>query len=69
MRKRILRYLLAILGIAVAGAVVFLFAFMRPLPVEVARSAEKVPVKVFGLGTVEARILSKVGFDASALSL
>jgi HlyD family secretion protein len=66
MRKRIVRYLLALLGIGAAGAAVFLFIFMRPLPVEVARPAEAVPVKVFGLGTVEARILSKIGFEVGA---
>jgi len=66
MRKRVLRYLLALLGIGVAGAVVFLFIFMRPFPVEVAHPAENVPVQVFGLGTVEARILSKIGFEVSA---
>jgi HlyD family secretion protein len=36
---------------------------MRPLPVEVARPAHDVQVKVFGLGTVEARILSRIGFE------
>jgi len=66
MRKRIFRHLLASLVIGVAGAAVFLLLFMRPLPVEVARSAQDVPVKVFGLGTVEARILSKIGFEVSA---
>jgi HlyD family secretion protein len=66
MRKRIIRYLLALLGLGTAGAAVFLFIFMRPLPVEVARPAENVPVKVFGLGTVEARILSKIGFEVGA---
>ncbi|NQV21054.1 MAG: biotin/lipoyl-binding protein, partial [Rhodospirillales bacterium] len=66
MRKRVLRYLLALLGIGVAGAAVFLFIFMRPLPVEVAHPAGNVPIKVFGLGTVEARILSKIGFEVGA---
>lgn len=66
MRKRIVPYLLALLGIGVAGAAVFLFIFMRPLPVAVARPAEAVPVQVFGLGTVEARILSKIGFEVGA---
>tara|TARA_R110002012_G_scaffold252860_1_gene431810 strand:- start:644 stop:1768 length:1125 start_codon:yes stop_codon:yes gene_type:complete len=47
-------------------AAVFLFMFFRPLSVEVARPTENVPVKVFGLGTVEARILSKTGFEAGA---
>ena len=34
--------------------------------VEVARTAEGVLVQVFGLGTVEARILSKVGLEVGA---
>lgn len=63
MKKRIVRYLLALAVIAAAGLAVFLFVFMRPLPVEVARPAEDVPVRVFGLGTVEARILSELGFE------
>lgn len=63
MKKRIVRYLLALAMIAAAGLAVFLFVFMRPLPVEVARPAEDVPVRVFGLGTVEARILSELGFE------
>jgi len=66
MTKRIVRYLLALLGIGAAGAAVFLFIFMRPLPVKVAQPVENVPVKVFGLGTVEARVLSKIGFEVGA---
>lgn len=63
MRKRIVRYLLALMGIGAAGVAVFLLILMHPLPVEVARPAEVVPVQVFGLGTVEARILSRIGFE------
>src|SRR3546814_17307277 len=48
------------------GLAVFLFVFMRPLPVEVVRTTDRVPVEVFGLGTVEARILSRVGFEVGA---
>ncbi len=66
MRKRIFRYLLALLVLGAAGAAVFLFFLMRPLPVETARHAKDVPVQIFGLGTVEARILSKIGFEAGA---
>lgn len=66
MRKRIVRNLLTLLGLGTAGAAVILFIVMRPLPVEVARPAENVPVQVFGLGTVEARILSKIGFEVGA---
>jgi len=69
MRKRFLRYLIVLLGIGGAGAAVFLFVFMRPLSVEVARPAENVPIKVFGLGTVEARILSRIGFEVGAALL
>ncbi len=66
MRKRLFRYLLPLLGIGAASAAVFLFVFMRPLAVEVARPAENVPIQVLGLGTVEARILSKIGFEVGA---
>lgn len=66
MRKRSLWYLLTLLGFGAVGAAVFLFIFMRPLSVEVAQPSENVPVQVFGLGTVEARILSKVGFEVGA---
>lgn len=66
MRKHLFRYLLPLLGIVVAGAAVFLFLFVRPLAVEVARPIENVTVQVFGLGTVEARILSKIGFEVGA---
>ena len=66
MRKRVFRYLLVLLGLSMAGVAAFLFAFMRPLPLEVARPVENVPVQVFGLGTVEARILSKIGFEVGA---
>lgn len=66
MRKRLSRCRLMLLGLGAAGAAVFFFIFMRPLPVEVVQPAENVSVKVFGLGTVEARILSKVGFEVGA---
>lgn len=66
MRKRIVRYLMALLGFGAAGLVIFLFIFNRPLPVEVVRPAGDVPVTIFGLGTVEARILSKIGFEVGA---
>ena len=66
MKKRILRYVLALSVPVAVGVGVFLFVFMRPLPVEVASPAANVPVKVFGLGTVEARILSKIGFEVGA---
>ena len=66
MRKHLFRYLLLLLGAGATTAVVFLIIFMRPLPVDVARPAGNVPIQIFGLGTVEARILSKVGFEVGA---
>ncbi|WP_417463281.1 efflux RND transporter periplasmic adaptor subunit [Kordiimonas sp.] len=69
MKRRIFRYLLLPLAIIATGTVVFLFFFMRPLPVTIAPPAKNVPVQVFGLGTIEARILSKVGFEVGAALL
>ncbi len=66
MRKRLFRYFVFLLGAAAAGAAVFLVLFNRPLSVDIARPAEDVPIQVFGLGTVEARILSKIGFEVGA---
>lgn len=61
--KRYLRALAIVAGLAALGAAVFLFLFLRPLAVEVARLEEDVPVQVYGLGTVAARIVSDVGFE------
>jgi len=66
MKKRVLRYLLALLGTGVAVVAVFALIFVRPLAVEVARPANDVAVTIFGLGTVEARILSEIGFEVGA---
>lgn len=55
--------LLAAVLAAVAGG--WWFARQRPLAVPVAVVAEDVPVTVFGLGAVEARILSRVGFEVA----
>lgn len=38
----------------------------RPIGVQVAAVERNVPVRVFGLGTVEARVLSKIGFEVGA---
>jgi HlyD family secretion protein len=41
--------------------------FLRPIGVQVSQPERDVLVKVFGLGTVEARITSKVGFKVSGV--
>lgn len=60
---RVVRYLLSIAGAAAIAAAVALFLYVRPVAVVVAAPEAEVPVRVFGLGTVEARVLSKVGFE------
>ena len=40
---------------------------LRPISVQVARSEPDVAVQVFGLGTVEARVESKIGFKVSGV--
>lgn len=55
--------LLACVAVLVIGALVYA---NRPVAVRVAAVQENVPVRVFGLGTVEARVLSKVGFEVGA---
>ncbi|MFN3659407.1 MAG: efflux RND transporter periplasmic adaptor subunit [Pseudolabrys sp.] len=41
--------------------------FLRPVAVQVARPANDVAVQVFGLGTVEARVASRVGFKVAGV--
>jgi HlyD family secretion protein len=57
--------LAAIVMVAAIAAAVFINA-NRPIAVQVATIEENVPVRVFGLGTVEARVLSKIGFEVGA---
>lgn len=66
MNKQIKPYLLGLLGIIAVGTVIFLFTVIRPLTVDVARPVESVAIQVFGLGTVEARITSSIGFEVGA---
>lgn len=60
------KYALIVAGvIAATGAAILLYT-NRPISVEVASVEENVPVRVFGLGTVEAQVLSKIGFEVGA---
>lgn len=56
--------LFAVLIVVGAGAWLLYFS---PLDVQVSRVERDVPVQVFGLGTVEARVTSKVGFKVSGV--
>lgn len=58
---------LAIVAAAVLiGSLAFTFLSQKPVAVHGAELSESVPIRVFGLGTVEARVLSKVGFEVGA---
>ncbi len=63
--KNHLGKILIVLLIAAIGAGGWYMTKKRPLSVEIASVEKNVHVKVFGLGTVEARILSKIGFRVS----
>ncbi len=56
-------FLLILIAAIVGGA--WYMTKKRPLSVEVVSAQNNIAIKVFGLGTVEARILSKVGFKLS----
>lgn len=62
------RFLLIAIAVAliVAGAAAWAL-FFRPVGVQVAQPERDVSVQVFGLGTVEARVTSKVGFKVSGV--
>jgi HlyD family secretion protein len=66
MKKSFLKFaLVAIVVILIAGSGLYA-ASNRPVDVKVASVQTNVPIRVFGLGTVEARILSKIGFEVGA---
>lgn len=64
--SRLYRSLAIAGGILVLAVITYLALTSRPLSVRIAKVEENVPVRVFGLGTVEARILSRVGFEVGA---
>ncbi len=57
---------LAIVAMLIAIAAGYAVLSYRPVPVRVAGVSSNVPIRIFGLGTVEARIVSKVGFEVGA---
>lgn len=57
---------LAVVVLAAAGFGAVRFAGSRPLAVEVVGPVDDVPVQVFGLGTQEARVSARIGFETSA---
>jgi HlyD family secretion protein len=51
------------IGLAIGG---WLFLNVRPVAVAVVAPERDVAIRIFGLGTVEARVLAKVGFEVGA---
>lgn len=63
MSKRWTRILIALFILASVGGGAYLFLSMRPILVTVAEPEKDVSIRVFGLGTIEAQIVSKIGFE------
>ena len=58
----------AIVAVIAAGAAFGAWTnFLRPIRVSVGSVTQDIPVQVFGLGTVEARVTSQVGFKISGV--
>lgn len=63
MSGRWIRVFAALLVLGAAGFGGSLFLSARPVSVTVAESEQDVAIRVFGLGTVEARFVSRIGFE------
>jgi len=55
-----------LLAVVIVAASAFFLISQRPVTVQVTHPEQDVPITVFGLGTVEARVLSEVGFEVGA---
>lgn len=66
MRRPVVKYGIATAAILAVTATIFLIYSNRPISIRAASIERNVPVRVFGLGTVEARVLSKIGFEVGA---
>lgn len=55
--------ILFLLGAIAAGGAWTLL--LKPMEVQVAKTEQNVPVQVFGLGTVEAQVVSEIGFETA----
>lgn len=64
--NRAVKIVAVVAALAVVGVGALRLAALRPLAVDVATPRSDVPVRVFGLGTQEARISTKLGFETSA---
>ncbi|HTO33123.1 MAG TPA: efflux RND transporter periplasmic adaptor subunit [Pararhizobium sp.] len=58
--------LLAVAVLSAGAATAYMVLTSRPIAVPVASTERNVAIRVYGLGTVEARIVSKIGFQVGA---
>ncbi len=65
-RKPMGKVAISVMTIVAASSIGIAIYSNRPVAVRVASLESNVPVRVFGLGTVEARVISKVGFEVGA---
>lgn len=65
-RKQYVLIAIGLVLVAAAAAGAWAMAF-RPVTVQVAKPEQNVAVQVFGLGTVEARVTSRVGFKVAGV--
>jgi HlyD family secretion protein len=65
-RLRNRRGTIAALATAAIAILIYFLASARPLAVQVAVPEKDVTVRVFGLGSVEAQVLARVGFEVGA---
>ena len=65
MKKHLMYYLLGGLVLVIVAASIFWYLNIRAISVAIAQSEKDVTIQVFGLGTVEAQSLSKIGFETA----
>ncbi|MGB5559690.1 MAG: biotin/lipoyl-binding protein [Paracoccaceae bacterium] len=66
MIRRTSRTLLALIALLALGVFPWFFLTELPISALVAKKEQNVPMRVYGLGTVEARIVSDVGLEVGA---
>lgn len=66
MSKRFPTSVAIVAAVAILAAGIYFWQTQRPITVRVAYPEANVPIRVFGLGTVEARVISRLGFEVGA---
>ena len=67
MTRKLLALIAIVLAVLIAAGAIAWALFFRPINVQVSHAEHNVAVQVFGLGTIEARVTSKVGFKVAGV--